>query len=171
MKKKQMALAIAALGFAWPAFAQPASPVYDKPAFEEPQEYRDRSADFHEAYRRGYEAGFERGYSKGMADGERRASMAPPAPTAIIAAPPPRIGPIRVTGAYYGTSSKNCEATRWMSGRANGKRSYSVDVTNDICGDPAKGQRKSLEVTYRCGDIQKSASANEHRTIYLDCSS
>jgi hypothetical protein len=40
-----------------------------------------------------------------------------------------------------------------------------------MCGDPAKGQRKSLEATYRCGEIEKTASANEHRTIYLDCSS
>ena len=164
MNKKTLACAIAVLAAGW-ACAQPVPPSYD-----EPPEYRDRGADFHEAYRRGYEAGFERGYSKGLADGERRgaAVMPPPPPPAP---PPPRIGPIRVTGAYYGTSSKNCDATRWLSHRANGKRSYSIEVTNDICGDPAKGQRKELNATYRCGDIEKTASANEHRTIYLNCSS
>jgi hypothetical protein len=162
MKKPQLALAIAALAFTWPAAAQPVAPRYD-----EPPEIRDRGDD----YRRGYEAGFERGYSKGLADGERRTmNMAPPPPP-----PPPapvvHIGPIRVTGAYYGTSSKNCDATRWLAHRANGKRSYSIEVTNGICGDPAKGQRKELSATYRCGDIERTASANEHRTIYLICSS
>jgi len=159
----QTALAIAALAFTLPAAAQPMPPRYD-----EPPEIRDRG----DEYRRGYEAGFERGYARGLAEGERRGApvMAPPPPQPLPP-PAPRLGPIRVTGAYYGTSSKNCDATRWLSHRANGKRSYSIEVTNDICGDPARGQRKELNATYRCGEIQKSASANEHRTIYLDCSS
>jgi hypothetical protein len=157
-------LSLIACAAALPANAQPSRPTY-----EEPGEYRGRSDDVREAYRRGYERGFERGYEKGRADGERRAGAYEPA----VPPPPPapRLGPIRVTGAYYGTSSKNCDATRWLGHRANGKRSYSVDVTNEICGDPAHGARKSLEVTYVCGDIEKTASANEHRTIYLGCSS
>jgi hypothetical protein len=114
-----------------------------------------------EAYRRGYEEGFARGYRKGLDEGQQRALPPPPPPVAT--------GPIRVTGAFYGTSSKNCDATRYVASRANGKRSYSFEVTNDICGDPARGDRKSLEVTYRCGGIDKTASANEHRTLYLDC--
>ena len=84
---------------------------------------------------------------------------------------PPRLGPIRVTGAFYGTSSRNCDATRYVASRANGKRTYSFEISNNICGDPAHGDRKSLEVTYYCGHVVKSASANEHRTIYLDCTS
>lgn len=164
-KKKRLALAIAALGIAWPAAAQPMKPIYEKPGEDEQDEYRERSPDLREAYRRGFEAGFERGYAKGLAESDRRgAAMAPPPP------PEPRLGPIRITGAYYGTSSKNCDATRWLAYRANGKRSYSIEVTNDICGDPARGQRKELNATYRCGDIEKTASANEHRTIYLSCS-
>jgi len=122
------------------------------------------------AYRRGYDEGFERGYRKGVEDGERRARDAtPPPPPPPPQARAPVVGPIHVTGAYYGTSSRNCDATRQVSRRANGKRSYSFEVTNDICGDPAHGDRKSLEVTYRCGEVVKTASANEHRTIYLDC--
>ena len=133
-------------------------------AQEDPPEYRDRG-DAREAYRRGYERGFERGYSKGLEDGERRASASAPPPA------PKATGPIRVTGAFYGTSSRNCDATRYVASRANGKRSYSFEVSNNICGDPARGDRKSLEVTYRCGGMDKTASANEHRTIYLDCTS
>jgi len=35
----------------------------------------------------------------------------------------------------------------------------------------SRGNRKQLQVTYYCGGIVKSASAAEHRTIYLDCRS
>lgn len=34
---------------------------------------------------------------------------------------------------------------------------------------PEYRDRKSLEVAYRCGEIDKTASAFEHRTISLDC--
>lgn len=134
---------------------------------DDPPEYRDH-AEAREAYRRGFERGFERGYRKGLDEADRR-----PPPPPMPPPPPPKpvpTGPIRVSGAYYGTSARNCDATRFVASRANGKRSYSMEVTNNICGDPARGDRKSLEVTYWCGRMSKSASANEHRTIYLDCS-
>lgn len=38
-----------------------------------------------------------------------------------------------------------------------------------MCGDPSPGDRKSLEVTYVCGSVAKTASANEHRSVTLDC--
>jgi hypothetical protein len=129
--------------------------------------------DEREAYRRGYEEGFARGYRKGLDEGGGRPAPAPPPPPQVIIAPPPppvATGPIRVTGAYYGTDRKNCDATKYVQQRASGKHSYSFDVSNNICGDPAKGERKSLEVTYRCGQVTRTASANEHRTIYLSCS-
>ena len=158
-RESKLAIGIAALAMAAAsqAFAQP---------YDDPPEYRERS-DYRDAYRRGYERGFERGYAKGMDEGQRRA---PPPPAVIAPPPPPRLGPIRVTGAFYGTSARNCNAGKYVSSRANGKRSYSFEVSNSICGDPVPGQRKSLEVTYYCGQVMKSASANEHRTIYLDCS-
>jgi len=53
---------------------------------------------------------------------------------------------------------------------ANGRMTATLDVTNDICGDPSPGDRKSLDVTYGCGAIGKTASANEHRSVSLDCS-
>ena len=118
---------------------------------------------YREGYQRGYEDGFEKGYRKAMDEGR-----APPPPAA--AAPPHPTGPITISGAVYGTSSKNCDATRYVARRANGKRTYSFEVTNDMCGDPAHGDRKELDVTYICGAMAKTATANEHRTIYLDCS-
>jgi hypothetical protein len=81
------------------------------------------------------------------------------------------LGPIRVSRAFYGTTSKSCDATRYVARRADGNRSHSLQVTNGMCGDPAHGDRKTLEVTYSCGDVAKSASAREHQTVYLDCNS
>jgi hypothetical protein len=119
-----------------------------------------------DAYRKGYDDGFARGYAKAMEEARANAVAAPPAPPP---APPRSTGPIAVSGAVYGTSSKNCDATRHVARHANGKRTFSFEVTNEMCGDPARGDRKELNVTYICGTIAKSASAYEHRTIYLDC--
>jgi len=133
---------------------------------DDPEEYRDRQ-EARAAYRRGYERGFERGYRKGVAEGERRAPVAAPPPP-----PPPPVpvlGPIRVSGAFYGTSSKNCDATRYVGRQSNGKRSHSFKVSNEMCGDPARGDRKTLEVTFWCGQVSRTASAREHQTIFLNC--
>jgi len=151
-RMKFLAAAVFAAGL------QPAIPLQ---AQDEPPEYRDR-ADSREAWRRGYERGFERGYEKGLAEGGRRVATPPPPP-------PPRTGPIHVIRATYGTEARSCDATRWVASRANGRKTHSFEVTNAICGDPARGDRKSLEVAYRCGEIGKTASAFEHRTLYLDC--
>ncbi|MGE0358475.1 MAG: hypothetical protein AB7P08_16345 [Burkholderiales bacterium] len=130
-----------------------------------PARAQDRdSGDYREGYRRGYDDGFASGYRKGLAESSR---AAPPA--AAPAALPRATGPITVSTAYYGTSSRSCDATRWVARRVNGRRSASFDVTNEMCGDPARGERKELEVTYVCGSIAKTASAYEHRTVYLDC--
>ncbi len=130
-----------------------------------PAHAQDRdSGDYREGYRRGYDDGFASGYRKGLAESSR---AAPPA--AAPAAPPRATGPITVSTAYYGNSSRSCDATRWVARRVNGRRSASFDVSNEMCGDPARGERKELEVTYVCGSIAKTASAYEHRTVYLDC--
>jgi len=138
------------------------------PAFafdgEEPQENR---SDYRDGYRRGYDDGFAAGYRKALDEGRRP----PPPPPAAAPAPPRPTGPITVSTAYYGTSAKSCDATRWVARRVNGRRTASFEISNAMCGDPAQGDRKQLEVTYVCGTIAKTASAYEHRTIYLDCTS
>lgn len=131
---------------------------------DDPEEYRDRQ-EVREAYRRGYERGYDRGYRKGLAEGGRTA--APPPPPAAPAAPV--LGPIRVTSAFYGSASRNCDATRHVGRQSNGKRTHSFKVTNDMCGDPDRGARKTLEVVFWCGEVSRTASAREHQTIYLNC--
>ncbi|QJR14343.1 hypothetical protein [Usitatibacter palustris] len=117
-----------------------------------------RSDDYNEGYRRGFKDGFR----EGSLEADKRGAVAAPAPIKAT-------GPITITSAYYGTSSKNCNAAHWLGKRVNGKRSASVQVENSICGDPAPGARKSLEVTYICGALVKTESAFEHRTASFDC--
>lgn len=132
-----------------------------------PAQDRD-SYDYREGYRRGYDDGHASGFRKGLEEGARSAPpvIAPPPPP-----PPGPTGPINVTRAFYGTTSKSCDATRWVARRVNGRRTASFEVNNEMCGDPARGDRKQLEVTYVCGSFMKTASAYEHRTIHLDCTS
>jgi hypothetical protein len=121
-----------------------------------------------DAYDDGFKAGFKEGYSKGfregLAEAERRTAAPPP--------PPPKDGPngpIRIESALYGDGSKSCNATHWLGRRADGLMDFKVDVENTICGDPARGARKSLDVVYLCGTFQKTDSAYEHRSISLTC--
>ncbi len=123
-----------------------------------PKHYSDRNDEFNDGYRQGFREGYRQGQS------DARGEPAPPA------APPPIVlGPIQITRAVYGNDRRNCNATRWLARQANGRRTASVEVSNEICGDPAKGERKQLEVSYRCGQVEKSASQYEHRTLYLNC--
>ena len=69
----------------------------------------------------------------------------------------------------YGSNAHSCDATRWAARHANGRTSATLDVSNEICGDPSPKDRKQLEVTYVCGTIAKTASAYEHRSVSLDC--
>ena len=119
-------------------------------------------------YNDGFRAGYRQGFSEGRKEALREVNTRPPAPP-----PPPQVilGPIRNASAFYGSDSKQCNATHWVGRRADGRMSASVDVENSICGDPAPGQRKSLEIAYTCGSVAKTASAFEHRTAYLDCNS
>jgi hypothetical protein len=120
-----------------------------------------------EAYRKGYDDGYQRGFDKGLEEGRRNA------PPVIIEAPPPGkpgpTGPITVSSAVYGNGSKSCSAMRFVAPRANGRSTATIDVSNSMCGDPAPGGRKELEVAYICGSYAKSASGYEHRSVFLDC--
>lgn len=121
-----------------------------------------QTADFKDGYARGFREGYDEGYRKAQ-DELRGRGVAPP---------PPAAGsfPIVVSLATYGPERGNsCDATGYVARRANGKRSVNVDVNNSMCGDPAPGKRKSLEITYICGNTPKTASGYEHRSVYLSC--
>lgn len=131
------------------------------------------SYDYREGYRRGYDDGYAAGYRRALEEGSRPpVIVAPPPPSPPVVQPqgPRPTGPITITRAIYGSPSRSCDATRYVARQANGRLNANVGVTNDMCGDPAPGSRKQLEVTYTCGRIVREASAYEHRSVYLDCS-
>lgn len=137
-----------------------------------PAQDRD-SYDYREGYRRGYDDGYAAGYRRALEEGSRPpVVVAPPPPPVQVQPSAPRpTGPITITRAIYGSSSRSCDATRHVARQANGRLSANVGVTNEMCGDPSPGSRKQLEVTYTCGRIVREASAYEHRSVYLDCTS
>jgi hypothetical protein len=162
--KALVSLAVLLSTFALSAGAQPRDNRDD----DEPAEYRNRD-EAREAYRRGYERGYDRGFSKGMAEGERRSARIAPPPPPVAPPQPVAVGPMRLAGAFYGTSSRKCDATRYVRKHVDGRMSASFKVSNEMCGDPAHGDRKELEVTYWCGPVSKSASAREHQSLYVSC--
>ena len=117
------------------------------------------SANFKDGYAQGYKEGFDAGYRQAASEQQNAAGAAS------------KGFPIAVQVATYGPdgSRDRCDATRYVRKHANGLRSVSVDITNSMCGDPAPGKRKSVEITYLCGSIAKTASAYEHRSAYLYC--
>ena len=166
MKPPRLLAAVVLAGCALAAAAQQGRPKdYD----DDPVEYRDKQ-DTRDAYRRGYERGYDRGFQRGLEEGRRAGpAYAAPPPPAAVAPPPVILGPIKITSAFYGSSSKNCDATRYVARQADGTKQHTVNVSNQMCGDPHHGQRKTLEVTYWCGAVSKSASAREHQSVYLNC--
>lgn len=116
------------------------------------------SPDFKQGYSQGFKDGFDEGYRKAASDQGAAAATASRGFT------------IAITGATYGPENgSSCDARRYVAPRINGKRSVSIDVTNQMCGDPSPGNRKSLNITYLCGNVPKTASAYEHRSAYLSC--
>lgn len=110
-----------------------------------------------------FERGYREGYSRGFQDGQNSKPS------------PPRSGfrhnpsGIVVTRAWYGDYRRSCDATSWAVRAFNNRMRADAEVTNGICGDPAPGQRKSLNVEYYCNGEAKSADAYEHRRISLSC--
>lgn len=112
-------------------------------------------SDYERGYREGYRAGFQDAQKSGggrAAQGQGRKARG-----------------IVVIKARYGDDERGCDLTAWAAQRFNSRTSAEVDVTNEICGDPAPTQRKELTVDYLCDGEARSASAYEHRRLSLYC--
>jgi len=77
--------------------------------------------------------------------------------------------PIRIIEARYGTDRRSCNATRAMRRACEGDDSCSVKAGNELCGDPAPGQVKTLYVTYRCEGRPRDITRTEGKYLRLDC--
>ncbi len=78
-------------------------------------------------------------------------------------------GTIDVRGADYGTYSRSCDATESVQHLCNGQRNCRLEADNNLCGDPEKGARKSLQVTYFCGNNRHNKEILERESGTLSC--
>lgn len=105
-------------------------------------------------YRRGYDEGYAAGQRDSRGDrGDRGRSE----------------WGIRIEEADYGTRGAMCDARRAVR-QAVERSGDAVPVGNHLCGDPAVGAQKRLDVVYRCGNSAPlRASAREGETLRLAC--
>ena len=112
-------------------------------------------SDFERGYREGYANGYREGMSASQANPVRRPVSGP---AGII-----------VIRAWYGDEHKYCDLTAWAAKHFNSRTSAEVDVSNQICGDPSPGNRKSLHVEFLCNGQTRMEEAYEHRRLRLSC--
>ena len=78
---------------------------------------------------------------------------------------------ISILGVEYGADRNTCDATRVFDRECGGRSSCSVNVGNNLCGDPARGTEKAAEIEYRCGRRTYRETVEEGATAQLDCDS
>ena len=79
---------------------------------------------------------------------------------------------IKIKEAIYGTpeAQKTCVATRAVARACDGKQSCTVEVDNNLCGDPNGGVVKKLMIKYGCGSAPADdVSSQEGANIRLSC--
>lgn len=82
---------------------------------------------------------------------------------------PPGWMRVHVEEASYGARGRMCDARRAVHDEIRDNRG-AVGVNNRLCGDPAPGLQKRLNVTYRCGDSESvRVVARENETLRLSC--
>jgi hypothetical protein len=105
-------------------------------------------------------AEYRRGYEDGFAAGQRAARDDRGGPRGW--------GRVHIEEAEYGVRGATCDARQAV--RNEVERSGAVLVSNQLCGDPARGTGKILRVVYRCGDSEPvRVTAREHETLRLSC--
>lgn len=110
-----------------------------------------------------FERGFKEGYGKGYQDGVNAAQSRLARNPSVVPAG------IVVIRAWYGDDNNSCDLTAWSAARFNSRTSGEVEVTNQMCGDPAPGKRKSLRVDFLCNGQARTLEAYEHRRLSLYC--
>lgn len=77
---------------------------------------------------------------------------------------------IRILDARYGRGRRLCDARPAVQQIVNQQGETDFEVSNNLCGDSAPGETKTLEVTYQCGrDNPVRASADEGRGMRIRC--
>jgi hypothetical protein len=112
-----------------------------------------QSAEFRRGYDEGYRAGMDAargGEGRGEGGGGRRR--------------------IIIEDAVYGDRDGVCDARPAVQTMVERQRDPLIRADNRLCGDPARGRAKSLEITYRCGDGRMlRTSIREDTQAVLTC--
>ncbi|HEY8027865.1 MAG TPA: hypothetical protein VIF60_25225 [Burkholderiaceae bacterium] len=105
---------------------------------------------------------YRRGYDQGYRDGAEAQSQADRGG---------QRGRIVIEEAHYGSREGGfCEAREALQRMAGWRRHLDILADNNLCGDPAHGIPKHLDVRYRCGDSQPMrAEAHEGEMLALNC--
>jgi len=105
-----------------------------------------------------YRQGYDQGYRDGM-EAQGHADHGGP------------MGRIIIEDANYGARDAGvCHPRESIQRMIGWRRHADVVANNELCGDPAPGVRKHLEIRYRCGDSQPlRAEAPENSVISLSC--
>ena len=106
-------------------------------------------------------AEYRRGYDQGYRDGAEAQSHADHGDA----------GRIIIEEAHYGARDAGfCDARESIQRSIGWRRHADVLVNNELCGDPAHGVHKHLEIRYRCGHSQPvRTEAPEDAIIALSC--
>lgn len=105
-------------------------------------------------YRRGYDDGYAAA-QHAMHDGHGR--------------PGPGWNGIRIEEAEYGARGAICDARPMVQNQVE-QNGGNVLASNQLCGDPARGQGKHLRIVYRCGDSEPiRVIASENEMLRLSC--
>lgn len=77
-------------------------------------------------------------------------------------------GGIQIIDALYGTGYRQCDA-RYAVSHCDGRSQCNIRASNNLCGDPHKGERKTLSVHYRCGHRDYETRIRERDTGTIVC--
>jgi hypothetical protein len=106
-----------------------------------------------------YRQGYDQGYRDGVEAQSRMGHRDGP------------VGRIIIEEASYGSREGGfCQPRDVIQQAIGWRRHIDVTVSNDLCGDPAPGRVKHLDIRYRCGDSPSvRAEAPENSVLPISC--
>lgn len=83
--------------------------------------------------------------------------------------PPPSSGKLSVLNAFYYGLSQMCDAGGAVASMCNNRSSCTINVSDNLCGDPEPMVLKRLEIVYTCRGQQGWKDVSEGTTLQLQC--
>lgn len=77
---------------------------------------------------------------------------------------------IHISDATYAADPRtHCDATGAVRNRCEDRRFCEVQSDDRLCGDPARGRRKTLIIGYKCGGGRREIRVPQDQTARLHC--